>query len=225
MPMTTGAAVFLLLLLAAPGVPSETESERGARALAQADEAFTARKASLAVFEYRWFLERYPDHPRADHALYMLGQACQLARSQVLVPPDYFVDFDPELHRHGGIAHHLARTYGMYADMSEGDSYWYYDMRAYRELLEQYPDSKYADDCRFLLVEPEHQRRAWAMGMGPSVAETARSLIQNYEAILHDYPDTNRRSDVQEAIAELREIEMRNAPAGRGHLDQPKPGG
>lgn len=203
---------LLLLLLAGSSAFAGVESDQ-AKLLAAADADLAACHAGRAVTSYRFFLRLYPNDPQADHALYMLGQACDLAQSQMFVPAQYLADYNPELQKYGGIAHYLARTYGMYADMSEGDYYWYYDMRHYRELLKRYPNSQYADDCEFLLVEPQQQRRAWAIGMGPEVAKTARSLIGKYEAILRKYPDTNRRDDTQKAVSELREIERRNSPA------------
>ncbi len=212
MQTRTVHAAWLLLLLAASNVLAAVEPDRGAQYLAAADAEFAAREAGKAVSSYQLFLKSYPDHPRADHALYMLGQACQLAGSQELAPAYYFTILSPDgnWRHYRGLAQYLARTYGMYAYVSEGDSYWYYDMRAYRELLKRYPKSQYADDCEFLLVEPGP--RDWAIGMGPEVAKTARSVIGKYEAILRKYPNTNRRNDIQKAIGELREIERRNSP-------------
>lgn len=212
---------WLLLLLTASTELAAVEPDRAARHLAVADAELAACNALRSVGSYKSFLECYPDHPRADHALYMLGEACRLATSQMIVPAAYLAEFNPELHRYGGVAHYLAQTYGMYADMSEGDYYWYYDMRAYRELLNRHPKSEYADDCQFLLVEPQQQRRAWAIGMGTHVAETARSLIARYEAILEEFPETNRRADIQRAIGELQVIEQRNTLPPRVRREQP----
>jgi hypothetical protein len=209
---TRQSIVLGVMLLAAASALLAAERDRAAQALTYADGYFAASEAGKAVGSYQLFLHLYPNHPRADHALYMLGEACRLARSQMIVPAWYFTEFNPELHEYRRLAHHLAQTYGMYAGVSEGDSYWYYDMRAYRELPDRFPKSEYADDCRFLLVEPEQQRRAWAIGSGPAAAETARDLIREYEGVLTQFPDTNRRADIEAVILELREIEQRNAP-------------
>jgi outer membrane protein assembly factor BamD (BamD/ComL family) len=215
--MMRAAAAWLLLLLAVSVARSE-DSNAPTRHLANADKYFAAREAGHAVGSYSVFLRVYPAHPRADYAIYMTGESCRLARTQMIVPAYYFTEFNPEgdSRQYRALAQYLARAYGMYADVSEGDSYWYYDMRAYRELLKRYPKSQYADDCEFLLVEPQQQRRAWAIGMGPEVAKTARGLIGKYEAILQRYPSTNRSDDIQQAISELREIEQRNAPTPAG---------
>jgi hypothetical protein len=207
------AAAFVLLLAAGPTLYAA--SDEPTQWLAQADRDFASGLAGRAAGSYEAFLHGYPDHPRADYAIYMVGESCRLARAQMIVPAFYFTEFGPDSgsQQCRGVAHYLAQAYGMYADVSEGDSYWYYDMRAYRELLKRYPKSSYADDCEFLLVEPQQQRRAWAIGMGPEVAETARRLIGAYEAILRKFPDTNRRVDIEGAVRELREIERRNAPA------------
>jgi outer membrane protein assembly factor BamD (BamD/ComL family) len=218
------AAAGLLLLFLAVSVARSDDLDAPTRYLANADKYFAAREAGHAVGSYKGFLEEFPNDPRADYAIYMIGESCRLARTQMIVPAYYFTEFNPggDSRQYRALAQYLARTYGMYADVSEGDSYWYYDMRAYRELLKRYPKSQYADDCEFLLVEPQQQRRAWAIGMGPEVAKTAQGLIRKYETIFRRYPDTNRRDDIRKAVSELRGIEQRNTsgpPSTRGQLN------
>jgi len=135
----------------------------------------------------------------------MIGESSRLALRQLagILPAGLLVGHLPGQDQYKPLAVHLAKTYGFYADISEGDPYWYYDMRAYRELLRRYPKSEYADDARFLLVEPNASSRAWLMGGGPQYATTGRRVIAEYRAILRDFPDTNRRAEIEAKIAEL----------------------
>ena len=213
----TRVLVGVLLLLSTACGACAGELDVSGRHLARADANFRTGRAGAALVEYRTFLGGCPHHPRADYAIYMVGESCRLAASEMLVPPYMFLELSPRQEPDSRtLANYLAATYGMYADMSEGDGYWRYDMRAYRELLKRYPRSQYADDCRFLLAQAR-PHRGWSIGSGPPVAQIARGLIRDYQAILRDFPRTNRRAEITKAISELREIERRNSarPARR----------
>ena len=196
---------FLVVLLVAGALGAE-DADEPTRCLAVGDSDLAARKAGLAIQDYRLFLKRFPDHPRADRALYMMGESSRLALEQLgsILRADLLTHFNPKWTEYTAVAQHLAQTYGFYAAISEGDPYWYYDMRAYRELAERFPHSDYADDARFFLAESHPRGATWTLVGHPDFANIISTRIQRYETILHDFPDTNRRSEIEQALAELR---------------------
>jgi outer membrane protein assembly factor BamD (BamD/ComL family) len=199
-------AFGLLVVLLAAGALRAEDADRPARFLASADQLLATGQAGLAIRTYLHFSNAFPDHERADYAVYKTGESSQLALAQLggIIPAAVLTEANPERAQYEALAHNLAKTYGFYAAVSEGDSYWYYDMRAYRELIERFPESEYADDARFYLVEPGPRRRTWVMGVSEVADKAARTVIQRYEAVLRDYPQTNRRAEIEQAIAELR---------------------
>jgi outer membrane protein assembly factor BamD (BamD/ComL family) len=207
----TTITLFVLLaaaiFLAAERAPaSVTTTIDPIRLLASADKFYAEKDAGMAMREYRRFLRDFFDHARADYAIYMIGQSSQLALEQMGgIIPAYLIEKSRGSNDFDALEKYLAKEYGFHEDLSEGDPYWHYDMRAYRELLKRFPKSKYADDAEFLLVEPE-QGRAWAIGMGPERAETAKNIIAKYRALLKKYPDTNREREIEKKIAELKPL-------------------
>jgi len=203
-------AFGLILILLTPGILRAQNSADAKKALAYADQYFAARKAGQAIGSYRSFLQEFPAHKRADYAIYMIGQASESALVQLgaIIPAGLFVDLHPEYKQYQALAKFLAREYGFMTGVSEGDPYWYYDMRAYRELLRRFPKSEYADDVRFLLVRYEEagyaSDMAWAMTPSPERVKRVRYLLKRYDEILRDYPKTNRKSEIERAITGLK---------------------
>jgi hypothetical protein len=193
----------LILLVASFGFAQELS--KASQGLAQADSYFAAGEAGHAIGSYRSFLQAFPQDEHADYAIYRVGQASELATEQLgeLIPGDLLTKFNPKLNQFVGLKKFLADKYGIHTDISEGDPYWYYDGRAYQELLKRFPKSQYADDARFLLVE-RGINDSWKIGGDPNQGKIARRFIAEYEAILKDFPDTNRKAEINTKIAELK---------------------
>ncbi len=110
----------------------------------------------------------------------------------------------------------LHNTYGFYANSSEGESFWRYDMRALRYFLRLYPNHDQADEVAYALVKEdllfESGSPATFMVRNENSLACARAFIKRYKGILNRYPRTEIRSKIESDIALLRGYIEKNGP-------------
>lgn len=159
-----------------------------------------------AFREYKAARFYHPEDPRDPDVLLMIADCALKALTNLgdLMPAGMF----PKRVYGEKIMTWLRDTYGYYAGVSEGESFWRYDMRALRFFLRLYPDHDQADEVAYALVKEDLMFE----GRGPAVfmvrdehaLACARAFIARYEDILRRYPRTELRGKIESEIALFR---------------------
>jgi hypothetical protein len=196
---------------APPGGPYK--SGTSAR-LEHAADAYARGSWGYAFREYKSVRLYHPEDPRDPEVLLMIADCALRARQELgdLMPCDLF----PEGTYGKTVLSWLRETYGLYADASEGDSFWHYDLRALRLFLRLYPNHDQADEVSYALVKED----LMFVNYDPAVffvrdqraLACARQFIRRYEDILRRYPRTELKPRIESDIALFRGYIEKDGP-------------
>ena len=185
------------------------------RALEAAKDAYHQGQYARAFWHYKEARSLHPEERRDPEVLLMIADCAQ---RQVSVVHDLLCasldagqdSFGPRFMRW------MRDRYGHYIEVSEGDAVWRYDKRALREFLKLYPDHPQADAVAFVLVREdllhrEHDPAVFFVRDARALA-CAREFIARYQEILHHYPKSEKRAQIESEIAMFRDYVKSGGP-------------
>ncbi len=185
---------------ATPGGPFSSSWQRHVQ---HAANLYRDGKWAWAFREYKAARFYHPEDPRDPDVVLMIADCALRALTNLhdLMPAGMF----PEGVYGKKIMAWLHDSYGYYAGVSEGESFWHYDMRALRFFLRVYPNHDQADEVAYALVKED----LMFGGGGPAVfmvrdVACARAFIARHEDILRRYPRTELRGKIESDIALFR---------------------
>lgn len=169
--------------------------------------AYRDGRWAQAFREYKAARLYHPEDPRDPDVLLMIADCALRALTDLgdLMP----AGMSPEGVYGTKMMTWLDHTYGYYAGVSEGESFWRYDMRALRFFLRLYPDHDQADEVAYALVKEDLMFGGGSPGVfivrDEHARACARAFISRYEDILRRYPRTELKGKIESEIALLGE--------------------
>ena len=140
-----------------------------------------------AVHSCQEFLETFPESPFCDVVLVRLGESFE-----GLVEMNYHQLVKDGLSE-GEVRRKFLEKYGHYQCWIESPGGIRYNLTHYKEMMEKFPDSNYADEAAYHLIPWIYEYEGLPEGPLKEIADL--------EKVLHDYPATSFRPKIYYQIA------------------------
>jgi len=174
--------LFFLFYGCLTGLPGEKKLDPDQALFRDAQKALDARIYTDAIDLFRQFIKKYPDSKAYSWAFQRLGESFE-----GLVDREYrqrVLAGEPEAR----VRQAFLDKYGAFDCWEKTPEALYYDMRHYRYLLKEFPDSPIADEAAYRLIKQEKDHRGDPVGY---VRE-----IEELEQILEKYTSTTLRPEI-----------------------------
>jgi hypothetical protein len=135
-----------------------------------------------AVMRCQEYLSEHPQSEYGDVILMMMGESLE-----GLLRIEYLSEIE-EKGSEPGARRRFLEKHGHFASWIEKKGKLAYNLGAYRQVMDRYPDSRYADEASYKLIP-------WRGDYGGR-PEGLLEEIENLEAILQKYPTTTLRSKI-----------------------------
>lgn len=140
-----------------------------------------------AVYSCQEFLETFPESPFCDVVLIRLGEALE-----GLLEINYHQLIQDGL-REEEVRIEFLEKYGHYQCWIESPSAVRYNLKHYKEMMEKFPDSNYADEAAYHLIPWVHEYEGLPKGPLKEVGDL--------EKVLKKYPTTSLRPKIYYQMA------------------------
>ena len=182
---------FLLLILFLSScifIPTLEFKPSGEEAhLLEISKLFHDRVYEETIHSCQEFLKIYPESPFCDAVLVRLGESFE-----GLVEMNYHQLVKDGLSE-GEVRKKFLEKYGHYQCWIESPGGIRYNLTHYKEMMEKFPDSNYADEAAYHLIPWIYEYEGLPEGPLKEIADL--------EKVLHDYPATSFRPKIYYQIA------------------------